>query len=57
LKAKDPSTDSGIESYVRSQLDDQIMEWIPTKTSYYLKSRLKLDISDEQKNKIEKSVK
>jgi hypothetical protein len=36
LKKKDPTEDSGIESYVREQLKEQSMEWIPTRTSYFL---------------------
>jgi hypothetical protein len=38
LKKKNPTEDSGIESYVRSQLDTVSIDWIPTRTSYVLES-------------------
>jgi hypothetical protein len=38
LKKKDPTEDSGIESYVRSQLEYYSLEWIPTRTSFVLEA-------------------
>jgi hypothetical protein len=41
LKKKDPTEDSGIESYVRQQLSEYSMQWIPTRTSFFLESYFK----------------
>jgi hypothetical protein len=38
LKEKDPTEDSGIESYVRSQVAEFSLEWIPSRTSYVLEA-------------------
>eukprot|EP00613_Pedinella_sp_CCMP2098_P026412 CAMPEP_0171704950 /NCGR_PEP_ID=MMETSP0991-20121206/12929_1 /TAXON_ID=483369 /ORGANISM="non described non described, Strain CCMP2098" /LENGTH=1839 /DNA_ID=CAMNT_0012294447 /DNA_START=377 /DNA_END=5898 /DNA_ORIENTATION=- len=38
LKKKDPTEDSGIETYVRSQLESSSVEWIPTRTGYVLET-------------------
>jgi hypothetical protein len=38
LKKKDPTEDSGIESYVRSQLEYFSLEWIPSRTSFVLEA-------------------
>lgn len=38
LKKKDPTEDSGIESYVREQLDSYSLEWIPSRTSFVLEA-------------------
>jgi hypothetical protein len=38
LKTKDPTEDSGIESYVRNQLKHEYLEWIPTRTSFVLEA-------------------
>jgi hypothetical protein len=38
LKAKDPTEHSGIESYVWSQLKEESLEWIPTRTSFVLEA-------------------
>ena len=36
LKKKDETEYNGIESYVKSQMDDGSLEWIPSKTSFAL---------------------
>ena len=38
LKKKDPTEDSGIESYVRSQLEFYSLEWIPSRTGFVLEA-------------------
>mmetsp|Transcript_79933 Transcript_79933/g.159597 ORF Transcript_79933/g.159597 Transcript_79933/m.159597 type:complete len:192 (+) Transcript_79933:468-1043(+) len=38
LKTKDPTEDSGIETYVRKQLKHNYLEWIPTRTSFVLEA-------------------
>jgi len=36
LGAKDPTEDSGIESFVRAQVAHHLLEWVPSRTSYAL---------------------
>jgi hypothetical protein len=36
LKKKDPCLDTGVESYVRVQLEKQLLEWVPSRTSYII---------------------
>jgi hypothetical protein len=36
LKKKDSTEESGIESYVRSQIEVGSLEWIPSRTCYVL---------------------
>jgi len=57
LKKKDPTEDSGIESYVRQQLSDLSMEWIPTRTSYFLESYFKAKGTTQQSALQEKKYK
>jgi hypothetical protein len=39
LQKKDPTEDSGIESYVRQQVDDLSLEWIPSRTCFVLEAQ------------------
>jgi hypothetical protein len=41
LRKKDPTEDSGIESYVRQQVNDLSLEWIPSRTCFVLEAQRK----------------
>jgi hypothetical protein len=48
LKKKDPTEDSGIESYVRAQVEENALDWIPSRTSFFLESQGKSGFANKR---------
>jgi hypothetical protein len=46
LKKKDPTEDSGIESYVRKCVEENALDWIPSRTSFFLESQGKSGVAN-----------
>jgi len=46
LKKKDPTEDSGVESYVRQQVEENALDWIPSRTSFFLESQGKSGVAN-----------